>query len=135
MIQNPGTRAPYDLKPRDMERRILAYEMVHQRQRKEGFFIVALHMMRIRTIKSIQSEQIIETVRYAFTSAARPNIPATKSFCFFGCSTEVLIDMSRCDRPKPLLRTALKSIEGIEHSTAGETATIRADAIQSELIA
>ena len=37
MIQKQGTWDPYDLKPRDVERRFFACEQLLQRQKKEGF--------------------------------------------------------------------------------------------------
>ena len=38
MIQKQGTWVPYDLKPRDVERRFFACEQLLQRQKRKGFF-------------------------------------------------------------------------------------------------
>lgn len=79
MIQKQGTWVPYDLKPRNVERRFFACEQLLQRQKRKGF----LHRIVTGDEKWIhysnpKRKKSWGQPGHASTSSARPNIHAAK---------------------------------------------------------
>lgn len=79
MIQKQGTWVPYELKPRDLERRFCACEQLLQRHKRKGF----LHRIVTGDEKWIQYSNSKRKKSWglpghASTSSARPNIPTAK---------------------------------------------------------
>ena len=79
MIQKQRTWVPYDLKPRDVERRFFAYEQLLQRQKRKGF----LHRVVTGDGKWIhysnpKRRKSSGLLGHASTSSARPDIHAAK---------------------------------------------------------
>ena len=77
MIQKQGTWVPYDLKPRDVERRFFACEQLLQQQKRKGF----LHHIVTGDVKWIhysipKRRKSWGLLGHACTSLARPNIHA-----------------------------------------------------------
>ena len=74
-----GTWVPYNLKPRDVERRFFACEQLFQRQKRKGF----LHRIVMGTEKWIhysspKRRKLRGVPGHASTSSTRPNIHAAK---------------------------------------------------------
>ena len=79
MIQKQGIWIPYDLKPKDVERRIFTCKQLFQRQKRKGF----LHCIDPGDEKWIhysnpKRRKSWGHAGYASTSSARPNIHAAK---------------------------------------------------------
>jgi len=83
MIQKQGNWVPYELKPRDIERRFFTYEHLIQRQQKKGF----LHWIVTGDQKWIFYDNPKKKKYYAkpsqslpstSTSTPRPNIHGSK---------------------------------------------------------
>ncbi len=79
MIQKQGTWVPYELKPRDVERRFFACEQLLQRQKRKGF----LHRIVTGDEKWIhysnpKKRKSWGLPGHASTSSPRPNIHAAK---------------------------------------------------------
>ncbi|GBP70271.1 Mariner Mos1 transposase [Eumeta japonica] len=79
MIQKQVHWMPYELKPRDVERRLFAYEQLLARQRRKGF----LHRIVTGDEKWVhydnpKSRKSWGYLDYASTSTAKPNIHGSK---------------------------------------------------------
>ncbi|GJQ85523.1 hypothetical protein Trydic_g10824 [Trypoxylus dichotomus] len=79
IIRKQGTWVPYDLKPRDVERRFCACEQLLQRQKRKGF----LHRIVTGDEKGIhysnpKKRKSCGLPGHASTSLTRPNIHAAK---------------------------------------------------------
>jgi len=79
MIQKQGNWVPYDLKPRDVERRLFACEQLLERQRQKGF----LHRIVTEDEKWVHYDNPKRRKSgrlpgYASTSMVKPNIHNSK---------------------------------------------------------
>ena len=79
MIQKQGNWVPYELKPRDVERRFFTCKQLHQRQNMKGFLHRIVTGDKNRSTKIIPSlENHGECPGHASTSTFRPNIHGAK---------------------------------------------------------
>ena len=79
MIQTQGHYVPYELKPRDVERRFVTCELLLQRQKRKGF----LHLIVIGDEKWIHYDnpkrgKSMSKTGHASTSSAKPNNHGSK---------------------------------------------------------
>ena len=86
MIQKQGNWMPYELKSRDVERRLFACEQLLERQRRKGF----LHRIVTGDEKWVHYNNLKRRKSWgvpghASTSTAKPNIHGSKvMLCVFG---------------------------------------------------
>ena len=102
MIQKQGSWVPYELKPRDVERRFFTCEQLLQRQKRKGFLhrIVTgdekwIHYDNSKRKKSWGTPAMHQHRRPSQTSMAR------SSCCVFGGTSSAWYIMSCCNRVKP----------------------------------
>ena len=129
MIQKQGNWVPYELKPRDIERRFFACEQLFERQKRKGF----LHRIVTGDEKWIHYDNPKRRKSWgkpghASTSTAKTNIHGSKlMLCIWWGAAPA--------KRNHHWRSLPTAIDAFKPSIEGKTATIRAEARQSNFAA
>ena len=78
MIQKQGNWVPYELKPRDVERRLFACEQLLERQRRKGFLHRIVTGEKWVHYDNLKRRKSWRVPSHASTSTAKPNIHGSK---------------------------------------------------------